>query len=190
MTRRPGVWLWRWRRNPLKRTSDVVEAWILLAAWTLAVVGGLLAGLLTAGAMQQNADRVRAQSHPVSALLTRDATHGAARPASGALVWGTVRWTDADGTAHTGRTRVPATATPGAHITVWTNGHGALTAQPASPADTAFQSFLGGLWAGTATVGLVIGGAKLLRARLDHRRFDQWAEEWARVDTRWGRKTG
>ncbi|MFF8594251.1 hypothetical protein ACF061_22910 [Streptomyces sp. NPDC015220] len=190
MTRRAGMWLWRWRRNPLRRTSDVVEAWILLVAWVLAVVGGLVAGLLTAGAMQQSAQRDRAQIHPVSAVLVRDPAPGAARPTGSALVWGMVRWTDPDGSVRTGRTRVPADAAPGAPVTVWTNGRGALTSPPPSPADTAFQTVLGGLWAGTATVGLVVGGAKLARNRLDRRRFDQWAEEWARVDTWWGRKTG
>ncbi|MET8244245.1 hypothetical protein ABZV31_07305 [Streptomyces sp. NPDC005202] len=190
MTRRAGVWLWRWRRNPLRRTSDVVEAWVLLVASVLAVLGGLLAGLLTAGAMQQSADRVRAQSRQVSAVLTQEPTHGTARPTSSALVWGTVRWTDPDGSTHTGRARVPAAATPDSRVTVWTDGHGKLTSQPASRADAAFQSALGGIWAGTATVGAVLGGAKLVRAGLDHRRMDQWAEEWARVDTRWGRKTG
>ncbi|MEW2295154.1 hypothetical protein ABZ719_21010 [Streptomyces sp. NPDC006743] len=168
----------------------MIEAWILLAAWVLALVGGLVAGLLTVGAMQQTAERARAQSHPVTAVLTRDGPGGNDRPAGGALVWGTVRWTEPDGAGHTDRTRVPAAATPGSRITVWTNGHGALTSPPASAADTAFQSVLGGLWAGTATVGLVIGTAKLAQSRLDHHRFDQWDDEWARMDTRWGRMTG
>ncbi|MGV9343672.1 Rv1733c family protein [Streptomyces spiralis] len=190
VTRRAGVWLWRWRRSPLRRTSDVVEAWILLVAWALALAGGLLAGVLTASAMQQSAQRVREQSRPVSAVLTHEAAQGSARPTSSALAWGTVRWSEPDGSTHTDRARVPASATPGSHVTVWTNGHGMLTSPPASTADTAFQSGLGGLWAGAATAGLVIGGAKLIQSRLDRRRFDQWAEEWARVDTWWGRKTG
>jgi hypothetical protein len=42
---------WRWRRNPLRRRSDVVEAWLLLAAWTIALVSGLIVGLLTADAV-------------------------------------------------------------------------------------------------------------------------------------------
>jgi hypothetical protein len=184
------VWLWRWRRNPLRRTSDVVEAWILLVAWVLAVAGGVLAGVLTVGAMQQSAARARAHSRPVPAVLTQQAAQGAARSAGSTLMWGTVRWTDPDGAVHTGRTRVPVSATPGSHVTVWTNGQGALIPPPPSSADSAFQSALGGLWAGTATVGLVIGGAKLVRGRLDHRRFDQWDKEWARVDTPWGWKTG
>ncbi|MEU3346760.1 hypothetical protein ABZ723_17575 [Streptomyces sp. NPDC006700] len=190
MARRAGVWLWRWRRNPLRRTSDVVEAWILLVAWVLAVAGGVLAGVLTAGAMQQAADRVRADTHSVPAMVTQEATRGAVRPVGSVLGWGTVRWTDADGSAHTGRTRVPVSATPGDHVTVWANGQGTLTPPPASAADIAFQTTLGGLWAGTTTAGVVIGGAKLARIRLDRRRFTQWDEEWARVDTPWGWKTG
>ncbi|MDF3299316.1 Rv1733c family protein [Streptomyces tropicalis] len=190
MTRRTGVWLWRWRSNPLRRTSDVVEAWLLLAACVLAVAGGLLSAVLTSGVMQRSADRVRAESRPMAAELTAEATHGPARPSSAALVWGTVRWTDRDGTAHTGRARVPAAARPGNQVTVWTNGRGRLTSPPASAADATFQAALGGLWAGTAAVGAVLGGVKLVRGRLDRHRMAQWAEEWALVDSQWGRKTG
>lgn len=190
MTRRAGVRLWRWQRNPLKRTSDVVEAWVLLVAWVLAVVGGALVGVLTAGAMQQNADRVRTETRPSSAVLIQEATPGTSRSANGALMWGTVRWTEPDGSVHTGRTRVPASATPGTHVTVWTNGRGALTSPPPSRADSTFQAVLGGLWASTAAVVVVVGGAKLVRSQLDRRRFDQWDKEWERVDTPWGWKTG
>ncbi|WP_344048622.1 Rv1733c family protein [Streptomyces thermoalcalitolerans] len=190
MTRRAGVRLWRWRRNPLRRTSDIVEAWILLVAWVLAVVGGVLTGVLTTGAMQRSADQVRSTTHERSAVLTREAPHGASGPANSALKWGTVRWTDPDGSVHTGRTRVPASAAPGTHVTVWTNGRGVLTSPPPSRADSTFQSVLGGLWAGAATVGVVVGGTKLARSRLERRRLDQWDEEWARVDTPWGWKTG
>ncbi|MEU6403406.1 hypothetical protein [Streptomyces sp. NPDC046985] len=190
VTRRARKGLWRWRRNPMRRTSDVVEAWILLAAWVLALAGGLLAGTLTGGAMERGAQRVREESRPVTAVLTREAAHGGFRPASGGLAWATVRWSGPDGSAHTDRTRVPADARPGSHITVWTDGHGTLTPAPASAADTAFQSVLGGLWAGAAAAGLVLGGAKLVRSRLDRRRFAQWDEEWARADARWGRMTG
>ncbi|WP_427164685.1 hypothetical protein ACQF4J_04690 [Streptomyces sp. C1-1] len=39
--------------RPLRRTSDLVEAWVLLAAWVLAVVGGAVVG----AAMAVVADR-------------------------------------------------------------------------------------------------------------------------------------
>ncbi|MGW7169616.1 hypothetical protein ACWGH3_30930 [Streptomyces sp. NPDC054884] len=35
---------WRWRRNPLRRQADIVEAWIVLAVWTVIVLGGTLVG--------------------------------------------------------------------------------------------------------------------------------------------------
>lgn len=38
--RGPKVWLWRWRRNPLRRRSDALEAWIMLTAWAFTVLGG------------------------------------------------------------------------------------------------------------------------------------------------------
>ena len=40
--------LWRLRRNPLRRGSDLVEAWVLLVACVLAVVGGALVGATAA----------------------------------------------------------------------------------------------------------------------------------------------
>jgi hypothetical protein len=36
----------RWRRNSLRRHSDVVEVWVVLVIWLLAVAAGLLAGVL------------------------------------------------------------------------------------------------------------------------------------------------
>ena len=39
--RSPKVWLWRWRRNPLRRRADVVEGWVVLGVGLLAVLAGL-----------------------------------------------------------------------------------------------------------------------------------------------------
>ncbi len=43
--RRASRAVWGWRRSPLRRRVDVVEAWGVLSAWVFAVAGGLLAGL-------------------------------------------------------------------------------------------------------------------------------------------------
>ncbi|MGN5377661.1 hypothetical protein ACQ4WX_07880 [Streptomyces lasalocidi] len=37
------VRLWRWRSNPLRRHSDVIEAWIILATWVFALLCGAVA---------------------------------------------------------------------------------------------------------------------------------------------------
>ncbi|MFG3203607.1 hypothetical protein [Streptomyces sp. NPDC048192] len=59
---------WRWRRNPLRRRSDVVDAWLLLAAWTVALVSGLVVGLLTADAVGHMTPRP-APSRPAATAL-------------------------------------------------------------------------------------------------------------------------
>ena len=35
---RTTTWLWRRRRNPLRRRTDVVEAWVVLALWVVPLV--------------------------------------------------------------------------------------------------------------------------------------------------------
>src|SRR5262245_57041990 len=55
--RGPGVWLWRWRRNPLRRRSDALEAWIVLAVWSVTVIGGVLAGLAAAHSVERGMNR-------------------------------------------------------------------------------------------------------------------------------------
>lgn len=190
MTRRTGVWLWRWRRNPLKRRSDVVEAWVVIAAWMLGLAGALLAGLATAGAMEQSFARQRVETRAVSAVLTEAAPSATSREATDRnRVWVSVRWTDSRG-PHTGRTEMSPSTPAGTRVTVWTDRQDHLTSKPSSWADAALQSSLGGVWAAAAAGGVVVGGARVARARLDRQRMAQWAEEWERVDTRWGRKTG
>ncbi|MFE0516798.1 hypothetical protein ACFW2E_44850, partial [Streptomyces sp. NPDC058964] len=115
-------WRWRWRSNPLRRRSDTVEAWIVLATWILALVGGIIAGALAAVMVDGNLAARRAEVHPVSAVLTRDSVD--AVPAAGGYddsrVWATVRWTAADGSVHTDRAKVTPGIAAGSRVTVWT----------------------------------------------------------------------
>ncbi|MFI6360139.1 hypothetical protein ACIBJF_48150 [Streptomyces sp. NPDC050743] len=76
-----GVRLWRWRRNPIRRHSDVVEAWAVLPIWAVALVGGVLAGVVAARATDSAFAARRDQVHSVSAVLTDEAakTRGSRR---------------------------------------------------------------------------------------------------------------
>jgi len=51
--------LWRWRRNPLCRATDLAEAWVALVALVLiavvAPVTGALVGAAADGSLQQAA---------------------------------------------------------------------------------------------------------------------------------------
>ncbi|GGJ08110.1 Rv1733c family protein [Streptomyces brasiliensis] len=191
--RGPKVWLWRWRRNPLRRRADVVEGWVVLGAWLLTVLAGVLAGLAAHRTVEHGLARERAEWRPVVARVM-DRASGASAPhagtPSGGRGWAEVRWTAADGSSHTGQARVLPGSGPGTPVTVWTDPKGHLVPRPATATQAHFRSaFIGALvGVSAATVPFVTGLA--LRGRLERRRMDRWDAEWARLGPRWGRTTG
>ncbi|MFG2312415.1 hypothetical protein ACGFS9_27660 [Streptomyces sp. NPDC048566] len=184
-------WCWRWRRNPLRRRDDVVEAWIVLVVWTVIVLGGAAAGLVTARAAGDSFDRLRDERHPVPAVLV-DGTGAAVPSGEGSSyeqVRATVRWTAADGTPRTGRALVESGHKAGAHVVVWMDDAGRLTGAPPSAGAAATEAGLLGAGAAVALGGLALAVGGLARWRLDQRRYDRWAREWERLGPQWGRKT-
>jgi F0F1-type ATP synthase membrane subunit c/vacuolar-type H+-ATPase subunit K len=184
-------WMWRWRRNPLRRRSDVVDAWIVLAAWLIALCGGVLTGLAAGSAVDHGLDRQRAERHPVSSVLTENAPgRTSASALDGSHVWAIVRWTAPDGSTHTGRAKVHPGAKAGTLATVWVDRQGRLTSKPLAHGEASFQAAWTGVLVGLGVAGALLGGAQLVRLRLARRQSRQWDEEWARVDTPWGWKAG
>ena len=182
---------WRWRRNPLRRRSDVVEAWVILAGWLLALVGGLLGGLAAADAIERSADRQRAERRTVSAVLVEDAKGKVpARPAGDPRVWATVRWTAPDGSIRTGEARVSATSPAGNRVTVWIDKSGHLTAEPLTDGQARSHAVAGGVLVATGVGGIALAAVSVARFHLSRRRMEQWAAEWERIDTWPGRKAG
>ncbi|MFF7308887.1 hypothetical protein [Streptomyces sp. NPDC008137] len=182
---------WRWRRNALKRRVDVVEAWVVLAGWVFALLGGLAGGLLAAGAVEQAVERQRAGSHQVPAVVVKDAPGPSpARAASDHRVWGEVRWTAPDGSTHKDEARVPPRAPAGSTVPVWVNKSGDITTPPVSEGEAWLHTTMGGALAGALAGGAVLGAAWLIRLSLDRRRMAQWDAEWERIDARRGWKTG
>lgn len=189
--RGPKTWLWRWRRNPLRRRSDALEAWVVLVAWTVTVIAGVLTGLAATHTIEQSLTRERAEWRPVVARLTEDVGKASTAAGSGGRqVWAGVRWTAPDGSTRSGRTRVAAGSTLGTPVTVWTDQRGLLVTRPASASETELRASLIGMLVGftSGTVPLVCG--RFVCGRLERRRMDQWDEDWARFGPMWGRMTG
>ncbi|MEU1129076.1 hypothetical protein ABZ383_04310, partial [Streptomyces sp. NPDC005900] len=67
--------LWRWRHNPLRRRTDLAEAWLALAALVLIVVAAPLVGTLAAGvsrgALLGSVREQRETRHAVVAAVLR-----------------------------------------------------------------------------------------------------------------------
>ncbi|MGW7522051.1 Rv1733c family protein [Streptomyces sp. NPDC054783] len=186
--RRP---LWRWRSNPVRRHDDVLEAWLLLAMWMLIVVGGTVAGAMTACAADRSFAQQRAERTPVRAVLRTDVPYTAVSEAGGDLVSAKVRWTAADGSTHSGRTLVTTSTgrRAGSTVGIWIDHHGRLSAQPPTPGKAAVEASLLGAAAALALSGLVFGLGSTGRLWLDRRRMEQWDAEWTLVGPRWGHMT-
>ncbi|UIX34168.1 Rv1733c family protein [Streptomyces sp. GQFP] len=177
------VWLWRWRRSPLRRRSDRAEAWIVLGTWFLALLGAVLAGVATADAMERGMAENRAQTRAVSAVLTENATESEL-----GTVWVKVRWTDANGGSHTDRTKVDADTTAGTTVTVWVNREDELVSKPVAPSEARLQAAAGGvLVALGAGTGVLVAG-RLPRALLERWRLAEWEAEWERVGPGWRKR--
>ena len=184
---------WRWRRNPLRRHSDVVEAWIVLVVWTVAAVGAVAAGVIGARIADRVVEQDRTGRHPVSAVLVRTVS-GSGRDVvtgfTGDRVRATVRWTDAQGIVRTGATDVRSTAAPGSTVTAWADGRGRLVSAPMNPAAATTRVVLVGTGA-ALTAGLtVLGAGALARLRIQRRATERWGAEWERVGRQWGHTTG
>ncbi|MFE0517012.1 hypothetical protein [Streptomyces sp. NPDC058964] len=181
--------LWRWRSNPLRRHADIVEAWIVLAVWLIVLLGGTVAGLVTAHAAGESFARQRAERHSVRAVLVSDVPRTTAQTwGSGHRVRATVRWTAPDGTPRTDETLVESGKKAGTEVVVWQDDNSRVTLSPTGPVAATVESALLGVVTAGALAALTGGAGVVARSRLDRRRVDEWGREWELVGPQWGPK--
>jgi hypothetical protein len=186
------VRLWRWKRNPLKRHCDVIEAWIVLVTWFLAIAAGVFAGQAAAHSMDSAFSARRAQVHPVSAVLTDDAVRTPPTESGyeDGRVWAAVRWTAPDGTVHKDRAKVVPGAPAGTSVTVWADRANRMVSPPATASEALLQTVLAGVLVAQVAGTTVWAGGRLVRARLVRRRLAEWDAEWRRVEPEWRNLSG
>ncbi|MET9392929.1 hypothetical protein ABZY20_21455 [Streptomyces sp. NPDC006624] len=182
--------LWRWRRNPLRRREDVLEAWILLAVWLVVAVAGPVAGVLSARATVDSLAQRRAERQAVTATLVRDTSDPFTGGGTvGDRVVGTVRWTARDGAARTGETQVPTGAKAGEEVVVWTDRQGRLAPEPQSPGEADIEAAFMGAASFAAVAAAAAAGFYGAHVVLERRRGRAWDEDWQKADSQWGRAT-
>jgi hypothetical protein len=190
--------LWRWRRNPLRRTTDLVEAWVALAALLLILVATPLIGSLVATATQHTLqDAVRDQQltrHEVVATVVKKLNRSPVEVDPDAATARDTRsrvladWTGPDGTAQHG-TVLATLQNPhrGDHFGVWTDDHGRIVARPLDPATATTHAVLAGVGAAVLTAGLLEGGRRFAVWRMVRRRYARLDQAWDRAGPDWGR---
>ncbi|MET9392859.1 hypothetical protein ABZY20_21095 [Streptomyces sp. NPDC006624] len=182
---------WRWRHSPLRRRSDVVEAWTVLAVAVLVLVGaplvGIAAGSWAHGQAQAVAAEQRAERHRVRAEVM-GRTDGSRPTAQAGGVRGyraSVRWTEPGEGTRTATARVPVNAQRGEVVDVWFDARGRNVPPPVD--GTA-------VWQHTLTVAICAGGGTVLAVLLVHsvvrraalrRRLAEWEYAWARTEPQW-----
>ncbi|MCZ9343129.1 hypothetical protein NGM37_35750, partial [Streptomyces sp. TRM76130] len=127
--------LWRWRHNSLRRTTDLAEAWVALAALVLIVcvapVVGVRVGTAAADALHRSVNDQRETRHRVTATVVRalgpstlgvDPEAAAAGPPRSRVL---AQWTAPDGSARHGTVLAGVeTPDPGDRFPIWTDAHG------------------------------------------------------------------
>jgi hypothetical protein len=190
--------LWRWRHNPLRRTSDLVEAWLALAAMVLILLAapllGAVVGASAQDALQQSVRDQRQARHEVAATVVKELsrspldpdpeTSSSLDPHSRVLA----NWTAPDGTAQHG-TVIAALKSPhhGDHFTIWTDLQGRIVGRPLDSATATTHAVLAGFGAGLMSAGLIEGGRRLIVWRMVRRRYARWDRAWDKAGPDWGK---
>jgi hypothetical protein len=181
-----------WGRNPLRRTSDRIEAYLTLLLIAAAFVVGPWAASRAALATYRSDLRATAwetqHRFQVDALLLEDARQDPADATSPPTddVPTSAQWTGRDALVHSGTAYVRSGTRAGTKVQIWVDDRGLQTGPPGmrSPhADAAMAAVftLFGIAAGLA------GIRRVIRWQLDRRRLRAWQLEWMTAGPGWTR---
>jgi hypothetical protein len=185
---------WRWRRSPLRRRSDVVEAWTVLVVAVLILVGAPLVGAAAAwwahGEARSVSAEQQAERHRVRAeVVGRKGDSLPSGQTGGQHVYrATVRWTEPGEGTRTATAPVPGDTRPGEAVDVWFDSRGRIVTPPVDGT---------GVWQRTLTIGTCAAGGVVVVVLLGHsvvrrvalrRRLAEWEREWARTEPEWTRR--
>ncbi|MFF6996241.1 hypothetical protein ACFY93_15020 [Streptomyces sp. NPDC008313] len=190
--------LWRWRHNPLRRTTDLAEAWLALVTMVLVLVVAPVLGAVVGSAAQDVLQRsVREQRqgrHKVPATVVRKLRGGPLDPDPESASTRDTRsrvladWTAPDGTARHGTVLAALKSPrPGDHFTLWTDRRGRIVGRPLDAATATTHAVLAGTGAAVLSAGLVEAGRRLVLWRMVRRRYARWDQAWDRAGPDWGR---
>ncbi|MET9732131.1 hypothetical protein ABZZ79_16230 [Streptomyces sp. NPDC006458] len=189
--------LWRWRHNPLRRGTDLAEAWVCLVTLLLMVLAAPLTGTLVGSAAQDTLQRSVREQHRQRYQVTAEVIRRLERNALGADPETAARdtrtrvlagWSAPDGTEQ--RAAVAALLRdpdPGDEFRIWTDAHGRPAARPLDPATATTHAVLAGIGAAIVAAALVETARRLVLWRMLRLRYARWEQAWDGAGPDWGR---
>ncbi|MFE2042048.1 hypothetical protein ACFXAZ_14180 [Streptomyces sp. NPDC059477] len=186
---------WRWRSSPLRRRSDVIEAWALVVVAVLLLLGAPLAGAATGwwayGDAHATVAAQRAERHLVRAEVIAAPQRALPSIGTGTATdpyRATVRWTDAAGRPETTALRVPADVHRGDTVRVWLDRQDRSVGPPPDASIVVQHAITLGVCASGGTAAMVLlGWSAVRRITLAHR-LSEWERDWARTEPEWTRR--
>ncbi|WP_079138866.1 Rv1733c family protein [Actinacidiphila rubida] len=190
---------WRWRRNPLRRRSDLVEAWLgLVTALLLCTVPflGWWSGRSVDRALQhvvrvEHRERTLVAAAVAPARTAKDAAKSlpgsAGSAAEDAQRGDLLVWTGPDHRKHSATVSSDLEVWRDGTLRLWTDRQGRIAPPPLDSATAVTHSVLAGIAAASAAGGMLLIVRQVLLWRLMLRRMDSWERAWDRAGQDWGR---
>ncbi|MGW0707368.1 Rv1733c family protein [Streptomyces sp. NPDC002643] len=190
--------LWRWRRNPLRRATDLAEAWLALGALVVILLVtpliGAVVGTAAQDALQRSVREQHKSRHLVTATVVKkvdgspldpDPETATTRDRQSRVV---ADWTGPDGTDHQGTVMAGLkTPHPGDHFTLWTDGQGRIVGRPLDTATATTHAVLAGFGTAVLAAGVVESARRLIVWRMVRRRYARLDQAWDKAGPDWGR---
>ena len=179
-------------RNPLRRTCDRVETYLLAGLFVAAVAAAPFAaraaGEAAFAAARHTQHEEQATRHLVRAELTQRATAAAGMDVLSAYVPVQATWTSATGVRRTGRVMAPAGARKDSGVSVWTDDAGNLASPPLLTSQVAGQGEMAAAGAIAGLGALYLCEAAIVRRMLNRRRMAAWDADWVVTARVWNRQ--
>ena len=180
-------------RNPLRRTYDRVETFLLMALLAAAAAAAPFAAQAASHAAYAGALHTQhvqqASEHQVRAELTQLATGADSGYSLTGYVPVRATWTSVTGVRHTGEVLAPAGRRKGSTVTIWADNAGNVVNPPLLTSQVAGQGELGAV-GGIAGIGaLYLCAAVVVRGVLNRRRLAAWDADWRVTAPAWNRQS-
>ena len=178
--------------NPLRRRSDLVEAWLLPAAIAaFLILSPFLLGAASRVVHDENAAVVQAQRswHRATAVLL-EAVPGPLMTDNGANTWMTwtpARWTTG-GRQHVGHVPASAGTSAGSSVTIWVDSAGNVQTPPLTAPQVQDRVVLAAVIALAVLATLLAVAAAICTYLLNRRRLAEWGTAWLSVGPQWSRR--
>ncbi len=179
-------------RNPLRRRTDRVEAYLLAGLIVTAAVGAPLAAQAASRAAYASALSIQreqlATRQPVKARLTENAGSSTNGYTLSEDVPTSATWTSATGLLKSGRGLARNGSPEGSVVIVWATRGGQLASPPLTNAQVDGQGDAGALGAVAGVVVAFLTGTGVLRYVLYRRRMAAWEADWLLTAPTWNRQ--